>query len=51
VSATLLVILREVHYEGYIKEKEKSEAIPVQSWIGTEVSRRLRLPDLKTITT
>ena len=34
-----------------LQEKEKSEAIPVQSWIGTEVSRRLRLPDLKTITT
>jgi hypothetical protein len=29
----------------------KSKAIPVQAWTGPEVSRRLRLPDFKTIGT
>jgi hypothetical protein len=34
-----------------LQEEEKSKAIPVRAWIGTEVPRRLRLPDLKTVTT
>jgi hypothetical protein len=29
----------------------KSKAIPLQAWTGSEVSRRLRLPDFKTIGT
>jgi hypothetical protein len=29
----------------------KGKAIPVQAWTGPEVSRRLRLPDFKTIST
>jgi hypothetical protein len=31
--------------------KVKGKAIPLQNWIGPESSRRLRLPDLKTIGT
>jgi hypothetical protein len=31
--------------------KSKGKAIPLQAWIGPEGSRRLRLPDLKTIGT
>jgi hypothetical protein len=31
--------------------KDKDKAIPLQAWRGTEVSRRLRLPDFKTIDT
>jgi len=29
----------------------KGKAIPLQAWTGPEVSRRLRLPDFKTIST
>ena len=31
--------------------KGKGEAIPLQAWTGSEVSRRLRLPDFMTIGT
>jgi hypothetical protein len=31
--------------------KKKSEAVPLQALTGTEGSRRLRLPDFKTIGT
>jgi len=34
-----------------IKGKGKGKAIPLQAWTGAEVSRRLRLPDFKTIGT
>jgi len=30
---------------------DKGKAIPLQAWTGPEVSRRLRLPDFKTIGT
>jgi len=30
---------------------EKSDAIPVQTWTGLEVSRTMRLPDFKTVGT
>jgi len=33
------------------KYKDKDKAIPLQAWTGPEDSRRLRLPDLKTIAT
>jgi hypothetical protein len=29
----------------------KGKAIPLQAWTGSEGSRRLRIPDLKTIST
>jgi hypothetical protein len=31
------------------KSKGKGKAIPLQAWTGPECSRRLRLPDFKTI--
>jgi hypothetical protein len=34
-----------------LKVKEKGKAIPLQAWTGLEGSRRLRLPDFKTIGT
>jgi len=34
---------------AYIKGKGKGKAIPLQAWTGPEGSRRLRLPDFKTI--
>jgi len=33
------------------KQKVKDKAIPLQPWTGPEGSRRLRLPDFKTIGT
>jgi hypothetical protein len=33
------------------KVKVKGKAMPLQAWIGPEGSRRLRLPDFKTIGT
>jgi hypothetical protein len=33
------------------KDKGKSKAIPLQAWTGPDVSRKLRLPDFKTIGT
>ena len=33
------------------KGKRKRKAIPLQAWTGPEVSRRLRLPDFKTVGT
>jgi hypothetical protein len=37
-------------YHAYIILKE-GKAIPLQAWTGPQVSRRLRLPDFKTIGT
>jgi hypothetical protein len=34
-----------------LKDKEKGKTIPLQALTGPEDSRRLRLPDLKTIGT
>ena len=34
-----------------LKGKGKGKAVPKQAWTGPEVSRRLRLPDFKTIST
>jgi len=33
------------------KNKGKGKAIPLQAWTGPEGSRRLRLPDFKTVGT
>jgi hypothetical protein len=38
-------------YKGKGKGKGKGKAIPLQAWRGPEGSRRLRLPDFKTIDT
>ena len=34
-----------------MKGKDEGKAIPLQAWTGTEGSRRLRLPDFKTVGT
>jgi hypothetical protein len=35
----------------WMPKKGKNKAIPLHAWTGPEVSRRLRLPDFKTICT
>ena len=35
----------------YAEGKSEGKAIPLQAWTGTEGSRRLRLPDFKTVKT
>jgi hypothetical protein len=35
----------------YLRSKAKGKAIPLQPWTGPEDSRRLRLPDFKTVGT
>jgi hypothetical protein len=42
--------LKERNYLEYI-DVDKGKAIPLQAWTGPEGSRRLRLPDFKTIST
>jgi len=37
--------------EGKGKGKGKGKAIPLQAWTNPEASRRLRLPDFKTVGT
>jgi len=34
-----------------LKGKDKGKAIPLQAWTGPDSSRRMRLPDFKTIGT
>jgi hypothetical protein len=34
-----------------VKSKGKNKIIPLQAWTGHECSRKLRLPDFKTIST
>ena len=36
---------------GWQQNQGKGKAIPLQAWTDPEVSRRLRLPDFKTIST
>jgi hypothetical protein len=38
-------------YEISVLGKKEVKSIPLQVWTGPEVSRRLRLPDVKTIGT
>jgi hypothetical protein len=38
-------------YLNYLGSKVKGKAIPLQAWTGPEGSRRLRLPDFKTVST
>jgi len=40
-----------VQFTFISKGRSKGKAIPLQAWAGPEGSRRLRLPDLKTIGT
>jgi hypothetical protein len=43
------IIDENVHQVSYLQEKGKE--IPLQTWTGPKGSRRLRLPDFKTIGT
>jgi hypothetical protein len=45
------VTVSKPEIEGYHRGKEKGKAIPLQALTGPEGSRRLRLPDFKTIGT
>jgi hypothetical protein len=45
------VMLRHTYFMHPIKSKGKGKAIPLQAWTGPEDSRRLRLPDFKTVGT
>jgi hypothetical protein len=46
------VTVYQVPWDLYVMLlKNKGKAIPLQAWTGPEGSRRLRLPDLKTIST
>ena len=46
-----LGVKRLKKYEYIFIAKKKGKEIPVQAWTGPEGSRRLRLPDFKTIGT
>jgi len=55
-NADIISLLPPVHFntmympvKGTVKKKNK--AIPLQAWTGPEGSRRIRLPDFKTIGT
>jgi len=41
----------QIYYIVNKHSKGKGKAIPLQAWTGPEGSRRLRLPDFKTIST
>jgi hypothetical protein len=40
-----------IEEEEEVEEEEEGKAVPVQPWTGPECSRRLKLPDFKTIGT
>jgi hypothetical protein len=46
----VIIMLMEINRSRYDLNLQL-KAIPLQSWTGPEVSRRLRLPDFKTIGT
>jgi len=45
------VTRQTLHRIVWLCAKQRSKAIPLQAWAGPEGSRRLRLPDFKTIST
>jgi len=47
----MLKIQKWHQWETLGLKKQKVKAIPLQAWTGPEGSRRLRLPDFKTIGT
>jgi hypothetical protein len=51
MAAPHILQLSMVHATGKGKGKGKGKAIPLQAWTDPEGSRRLRLPDFKTIGT
>jgi len=54
VTATIMASInshQSIPEYSYISYKGKGKAISLQAWTGPEGSRRLRLPDFKTIGT
>ena len=51
IGLTLIYIYMYVYIYMYMKVKVQGKAVPLQAWTGPEGSRRLRLPDFKTIGT
>jgi hypothetical protein len=49
ISISLATIM--LSRQSNITRIKKGKAIPLQAWTGPEVSRKLRLPDFKTIGT
>ena len=48
----ITIVTSRVSVFGYfVRGKGKGKAIPLQAWTGPEGSRKLRLPDFKTIGT
>jgi len=47
----IMMLYKMSAYAHYITNKGRGRAIPLQAWTGPEGSRRLRLPDFKTIGT
>jgi hypothetical protein len=45
------IMLPRIILSMNVINKGKGKAIPLQAWTGPKGSRRLRLPDLKTIST
>jgi len=48
---SVLTRIKGTLYKGYIIYRVKGKAIPLQAWTDPKGSRRLRLPDFKTIRT
>jgi len=46
-----IVLFRKSVFVCFYNDKDKGKAIPLQVWTSPEGSRRLRLPDFKTIGT
>jgi len=51
ITFAFKIITVAVELKSYSNIKGKGKAIPLQAWTGPEGSRRLRLPDFKTIGT
>jgi len=49
LRAVIIFVPTSVHLASSVHLKDK--AVPLQAWTGPEASRRLRLPDFKTIVT
>jgi hypothetical protein len=48
---TIFLFIKSNIYTSSIYNSKKAKAIPLQAWTGPEGSRRLRLPDFKTLGT
>jgi len=49
IYTSFLLYVFSVKGKGKVKVNSKGKAIPVQPWTGPEGSRRMRVPDFKTI--